>query len=71
VAVVLTAVVALLLAVAIGVQVWYLRALTKAGVEINRSTKVISYLNIGLLASLLILLLTLAFMGRLPIMTAG
>ena len=38
-----------LLVVAIGVQFYYLRGLAKAGVEVTRATKVVSYLNIGLL----------------------
>ena len=41
-------VIALLLA-AIGVQVYYVRGLSKAGVEVTTTTKVVVYLNIGLL----------------------
>jgi len=71
VTVVLVTLVALLLAAAIAIQLYYLRGLAKAGVEITRSTKVLSYFNIGLLAVLLVVLLLAAFTGRLPIMARG
>jgi len=44
----LIAAIALVL-VAIGVQLYYLRGLQKAGVEVGTATKVVSYVNIGLL----------------------
>ena len=67
----LIAVVALLLVAAIGIQIFYLRGFQKAGVEVTRATKVVSYANVTMLALLLLLLLGLAFSGRLPIQGTG
>ncbi|HSK48045.1 MAG TPA: hypothetical protein VLA05_08610 [Coriobacteriia bacterium] len=45
----LIAAIALVL-VAFGVQLYYLRGLQKAGVEVSSATKVVSYINMSLLA---------------------
>jgi len=71
VATALIAVVAVLLGVAIAVQVYYMRGLSKAGVEVTRATKVVSYANISMLVLLLVGLLALAFSGRLTLAAGG
>jgi len=63
--------VAVLLAVAIAVQVYYLRGFAKAGVEVTRATKVVSYVNIGLLSLLVAGLMALALSGRFSMLGAG
>lgn len=67
-AVALTIVAALLLIAVIVIQVLYLRALKRMGVEITLPMRIVSYFNIGLLVALFTLLVTLALMGRLPIL---
>lgn len=62
----LIAAVDLLLLVAIGVQVYFLRGLAKAGVKVSKMTKVVSYGNIVLLAALMIGLTALAVGQGLP-----
>jgi hypothetical protein len=47
-------VIAALLVVAVGVQVWYARSILKTGVEVGNATKVVWGLNIGLLLVLLV-----------------
>jgi hypothetical protein len=53
-----------LLLVAIGVHVVYLRGLAKAGVEVSRATKVVSYVNIGLLMLIVLGLLGYGIYGQ-------
>ncbi len=50
-----------LLGVAVGAQVAYLRAAARATGELPRTLKVISYLNIGLLGVLAVVLVVAAF----------
>lgn len=40
-----------LIGAAVAIQVAYLRGLARAGVELNRATKVVSYTNIALLVA--------------------
>jgi len=56
-----------LLGVAIGVQVYYVRGLEKAGVEVTRATKVVVYTNIGLLAIVALGLLAFGIIGQLTL----
>lgn len=66
----LVIIVALLLVAAIAIQLFYLHGLARSGVEITRSTKVISYANIAMLVVLFVVLLAAALSGNLPIMDA-
>lgn len=61
----LTLVVVALLGVAIAVQLSYVRGIQRAGVEVTRATKVVSYANIAMLALLALGLLVYAVLSQL------
>ena len=57
-----------LVLVAIGVQVYYVRGLEKAGVEVSAATKWISYINITLLSIVALGVLVFGVFGQLTAM---
>lgn len=56
---------AALVLVALGIQVYYLRGLARAGVEVTPATKWVTYFNIGLLSLIALGLLVYGVIGQL------